>query len=331
MKEVSSVISADYSALKNLSTALGKCFQMHLKVVDNKLPIPESLGGGEFVFYELEEGLGLLKTHLYFSTDVRFTRIGDDSNDYFLIHYNLSPRKTRFDRINNIYREDGETWLSSVRYVSSSGNKTGILFKENQWATILTVVIHRSWIMQDIIYYPKRIKEKLQKKIFTDTPIDGIHKLDLESIKIVRELLVMDITNEWSKMIMLGSVFKLISVFIKKSLRGDVKNLDFKEVIRVIGLKEELEKNMNVPWPKIEMAAEICMMSRSKFLRIFKGIYDKTYYDLYREIRMQKAAELLLNGLSVSETAENVGFVNKSHFAKEFKGFFLVDPSNYKL
>lgn len=331
MKEVSTIISTNNSALKNLSTALGKCFQTQLKVIGNKLSIPASVGGGEFVFYELEEGLGLLKTHLYFSADLHFTRIGDDSNDYFLIHYNLSPRKTRFDRISNIYREDGETWLSSVRYVSSSGNKTGILFKENQWSTILTIVVHRSWIMQDIIYYPKRIKEKLQEKIFVDAPVDGIDRLDLESIKLVKELLAMDITNEWSKMIMLGSVFKLISVFIKKSLRGDVKNLDFKEVTRVIDLKEMLERKMNVPWPKIEKAAEICMMSRSKFLRIFKGIFDKTYYDLYREIRMQKAAELLLNGISVSETAENVGFVNKSHFAKEFKGYFFVDPSNYKL
>ncbi|MNE22492.1 DNA-binding transcriptional regulator AraC [compost metagenome] len=108
------------------------------------------------------------------------------------------------------------------------------------------------------------------------------------------------------------------------------KRLDYKDVMRIISLKEKMQETVNQIWPKTEVAAKQCMMSRSKFLRLFKIIYDRNYYDLYQDIRMQKAAEMLERGSSVAETSREVGFVNTSHFSKVFKDHFFIEPSLYK-
>lgn len=60
--------------------------------------------------------------------------------------------------------------------------------------------------------------------------------------------------------------------------------------------------------------------------RGFRSVYNKTVMEFLRHERMLKARRMLLEGCSVLETAEAVGYSNPSHFARAFRLEFGVAP-----
>lgn len=71
-------------------------------------------------------------------------------------------------------------------------------------------------------------------------------------------------------------------------------------------------------------------MSRSTLYRKIKGITGMSANELINKMRLEKAAELILQGYQVSEAAYNSGFNNISNFRKQFLKNFGVLPSEYR-
>ena len=60
-------------------------------------------------------------------------------------------------------------------------------------------------------------------------------------------------------------------------------------------------------------------------------VYGRGYSELLNEIRMKKAAELILkNSMKISEISDAVGFATQSRFAKAFKNYYGAAPLEYK-
>ena len=71
-------------------------------------------------------------------------------------------------------------------------------------------------------------------------------------------------------------------------------------------------------------------MSRTLFYSRLKSLTGESPQEFIRLIRLQKAAEMLKNGKSVSEAAADCGFVNPKYFSSLFKQHFGVQPSKYR-
>ena len=70
-------------------------------------------------------------------------------------------------------------------------------------------------------------------------------------------------------------------------------------------------------------------MSRTLFYNRLKSLTGKAPQDFIRLLRLEKAAELLRQGLCVNDVALQTGFVNPKYFATVFKKHFGVQPSKY--
>lgn len=70
-------------------------------------------------------------------------------------------------------------------------------------------------------------------------------------------------------------------------------------------------------------------MSRTLFYSRLKSLTGKGPQEFIRIIRLQKAAELLQEGKSVTEVAVETGFVNTKYFSSLFKKQFGMQPSKY--
>ena len=71
-------------------------------------------------------------------------------------------------------------------------------------------------------------------------------------------------------------------------------------------------------------------ISRSQFFKRVQSLTGKSPLEIIRDIRLQHAAQLLEKSqLSVSEIAYQVGFNNPKYFARYFKEFYQVLPSEY--
>ena len=75
-------------------------------------------------------------------------------------------------------------------------------------------------------------------------------------------------------------------------------------------------------------AARLIDMSESKFQRLFKKIFRKTYYSYILELKMNYAIELLMGKMSVSQVAMETGYSSVSNFTIAFKRHLKFLPSD---
>lgn len=95
-------------------------------------------------------------------------------------------------------------------------------------------------------------------------------------------------------------------------------------------LHTEIESHIAELDFSIDNIAETMFMSRSSFYRKIKSISGMSPSDYLKMIRLNKAAELIIEGnLSISEICEQVAFSSSSYFAKCFKTQFGVLPKDY--
>ena len=94
-------------------------------------------------------------------------------------------------------------------------------------------------------------------------------------------------------------------------------------------LQELIDKHLDNPELSIEMLSSELGISRAQLFRKVKAMTGVTPVDLIRQIRLQKAKQMLRQtDLSVSEIAYSVGFTSSSYFAKCYKDFFGVAPKD---
>lgn len=80
----------------------------------------------------------------------------------------------------------------------------------------------------------------------------------------------------------------------------------------------------------IDELAELCYLSKSWFYELFQEEYGMTPME-YRDRLLMEKARVFLRGevLSVTETAEQLGFENVSYFSKFFRKHQGISPSQY--
>lgn len=95
-------------------------------------------------------------------------------------------------------------------------------------------------------------------------------------------------------------------------------------------LQTNIEKYMSEPNFSIDDLASIMYMSRSNFYRKIKGVSGMAPNDYLKVVRLNKAAELLINEeCRIADVYVQVGFSSSSYFAKCFKAQFGVLPKDY--
>lgn len=93
---------------------------------------------------------------------------------------------------------------------------------------------------------------------------------------------------------------------------------------------ELVEANLNVPGYSVEMLSRDLCMDRTGLYRRLMALLDKSPSLFIRNIRLQKAAQLIAEGrLSIADIAEQVGFSSSSYMSKCFQEVYGCKPSEY--
>ena len=83
---------------------------------------------------------------------------------------------------------------------------------------------------------------------------------------------------------------------------------------------------------ELNQISKLANMNPSAFCRFFKKTTGQSLFEYINELRISKAANLLLNkkDLSISSVAHLSGFNNQSHFNRVFLNYKQTTPSDYK-
>lgn len=90
-----------------------------------------------------------------------------------------------------------------------------------------------------------------------------------------------------------------------------------------------MEKNLSHKIELDEIAAT-AFMSRFHYIRIFKQVYGLTPREYLRDLRINKAKELLKQGSSVTQTCFDVGYESLPTFSRAFKKGAGHSPKAYQ-
>lgn len=90
-----------------------------------------------------------------------------------------------------------------------------------------------------------------------------------------------------------------------------------------------VEKNMSNPEFSVDMLSAEVGMHRMHLYRKLNSIVGQSPSLFIRTIRLKRAAQLLQQGMSVSEVTDMVGFNTPKYFIKHFKEKFGMTPSKY--
>jgi len=117
------------------------------------------------------------------------------------------------------------------------------------------------------------------------------------------------------------------STLILKPSDIKVNSLDDRFIKKVMG---SIEAHLSDPTFSVEVLADEVAMSSVQVYRKLKAITGQTPNDLIRNIRLERAASLLIQHAGhVADVAYMVGFTNLSYFAKCFKDKFQKSPSEF--
>ena len=94
-------------------------------------------------------------------------------------------------------------------------------------------------------------------------------------------------------------------------------------------VKRKLEEEYERPWTLDQIAGEV-NLNKSYLGRIFRDETGMTIMNYLRAVRIKKAKELLLRGMSANEAAVKVGIEDSSYFGRVFKQETGMSPVHYR-
>ena len=110
----------------------------------------------------------------------------------------------------------------------------------------------------------------------------------------------------------------------------ELNSLDSTDSVFLAKAIEHVEKNLDSPNYSVEQLSKDLCIERTGLYRKLITLLDKSPSLFIRHIRLQKAAQLILEGqLSINEISEKVGFSSSSYLSKCFQESFGCRPSEY--
>ncbi|MBQ7440382.1 MAG: AraC family transcriptional regulator [Prevotella sp.] len=96
-------------------------------------------------------------------------------------------------------------------------------------------------------------------------------------------------------------------------------------------LKRYYEEGQQLTYglPSVKYCAQELFLSPNYFGDLIKQMTDDTAGNIIRRFVMQQAQKLLISGVGITSTAEQLGLEYPQHFTRMFKKHFGVLPSQY--
>lgn len=101
------------------------------------------------------------------------------------------------------------------------------------------------------------------------------------------------------------------------------------DVEKLFAVRKKLMENCHSTIKIATLAAEVGM-GESKMIKLFKQVFNRTVYQFAQKAKIITAKNLLTSRkYNVSEVGYMVGYSNMTHFAKAFRKYYKVNPSEY--
>lgn len=320
-----------------ISDILKKCIEIpgvSLKRNDNymELHLTQPDGKGLMTFYSLFPGIILAYIHVNSPTwpapDLQSFNPNDTSP--LLINYCVTGRcELLLNNDSFVYLKDGELSLTKQcaqkQYVYPRRIYEGIEF----FLDLETIQEQAPYIEEAFEISPIELVEKYCPN--EQTYLSPCEADIAEHLHTIWRLYDAEVSSSLFQMKI--ETLALLGLLLNKNRVPASKTCVFFTATQV-DIAKRVEKiitaDLRQHHPAWEMAEQFSI-SETSLKNYFRGVYGQNISSYLKEMRMNRAAHLLVEGkLSVSEVSESVGYLNQSKFAAAFKRYFNVSPLEYR-
>lgn len=142
--------------------------------------------------------------------------------------------------------------------------------------------------------------------------------------------------NSDSELIIEGLIYQIFGIkmnHLSEAMNGNPEDygvLTFREMKSIKFISETIRANPSFEYT-IEFLCRETNLSPFKLQEGFKRLYNSTVINFIRDIRLEKALELLeKSDLTISEIVYSIGLTSRSYFSKIFKQKYKCSPKIYK-
>ena len=117
----------------------------------------------------------------------------------------------------------------------------------------------------------------------------------------------------------------------KYSDENEIKSTTRIELYRRLLIAREMMNNIDNPENiNINCIAKTAMLSASHLFRSFKQVFGISPYQYVLQRKLERSAELIIKGKSVTDVAHSTGFSDVASFSKAFKKCYGSSPMQWK-
>jgi len=314
-----------------MSSLSGKLdIPLNIDCLEESIELPKKLGTGTIKGYGFGDGLSLVLFNFNLKKD--WTLLLGAEIAPLQFSFCLKGNAQHLLSEQNIYKLN--PLLGTI--TANTAGQQQLRFPKNNDVLVAFLMIDRKEYYEKIKCILDDMPNKL-KNIFED--VDGKNPYFYHSnysiavAECITEIVEDDNTGLVRSTRIEGKTLELLSMQIKQF------NDDMQEPGKQIMLrKHDIDKiklarkilvdNYRQP-PTIENLARQAGINQQKLKKGFKLLFNKTINTYGRDRRLEIAASELLNGKSVREAADIVGYSNQSHFARRFKEKYGIFPKDY--
>jgi AraC-like DNA-binding protein len=117
--------------------------------------------------------------------------------------------------------------------------------------------------------------------------------------------------------------------FLGISQPDTLQSLKKEDVARMHQVRDIILANLNSPCSLIDLAHQVGT-NDAYLKKHFKLVFGTTVYGYLKNIKMEQAREMLLDGKNVSEVAWQMGYKHTAHFTRAFKKHFGYAPNKIR-
>ncbi len=213
-------------------------------------------------------------------------------------------------------------------FVSSSNLEVEVSYTPGTKIRRLGIYLSPQWVAGHF-----NADVKLQVEMLTSQELEQINKLliNQEIQEKLTRIFETDFTKESEKLALKSRIVFLLeyffSTYINDSLQiSNKKIIPDEDVVRLQNVEALLKNEELERFPSITNLARIAHMSSTKLKQRFKQVYGLRLYEFYNKRRLNKAKEMMLQGISAKEAGFSIGFTDVSNFTKAFKKEYGCTP-----
>ncbi len=303
--------------------------------VEEMLLLPKKYGEGRILGFNFSDGVGLLLFDCTFKQ--KFTITFNKSLLSSLLFNFISTGSVV--HISN--HENSNFTLGSLQGAISAnpiGSPEVFIFQPKEHIIFSCIMIDRQIFKHKIDAGIKKISNKVES-IFSDTlaekPFFFQTNYSMASSIHLQSIINSESVDLATSIYLEGITLELLSALVKQFKNNTSTDstkrtvLNNEDIKKVLAAKSILLENLQET-PTIQSLSREVGINQTKLKIGFKNIFDTPIKTWLRHRRLEKAQIMLLKDQkSIKVISETVGYLNQSHFAKQFKTRYGVLPKDY--